>query len=127
MSFGDELIQVRESRGIGRKRLAELARLSLSYLHYIENDRVLPGHDNLRKIARAINGVSKDKVSADDLIRERDRVELERMGLRGNKADLTLLLRESGPLSDEAKRKIERTIARVLEDPRSRATNPKRR
>lgn len=127
MTFGEELKDARESRGIGRTKLGELTGLSLSYLHYIENDRVLPGPDNLKKIAKAINKASKQKVDAAEWIRTRDRIELERLGFDGNQADVTLLLRESGPLTDEAKKTIERTITRVLKDPRSRAPKQSRR
>ena len=114
MTFGQTLIEFREQYGIGRKRLHELTGLSLSYLHYIENDRVLPGHDNLKKIAKGVAKDSGKRVSARDLIRERDRVELSRLGLDRNKAELTLLLKEGGPVSDAARKQIEETIESVL-------------
>lgn len=122
MTFGQHLIELRKQHDVGRKRLHELSGLSLSYLHYIENDQVLPGPDNLRKIAKAIEEASRTPVSAEELIRERDRVELERMGFDANKAHLTLLLKERGPLDDSARATIEKAIDKVLSDPRSRGS-----
>lgn len=114
MTFGQTLIDFRERYGVGRKRLHELTGISLSYLHYIENDRVLPGHENLEKIAKGISDHTGKQVSAKPLIRERDRIELSRLGFDRNKADLTLFLKESGPVDDEARGKIEAAIGRVL-------------
>lgn len=114
MTFGETLIDFRERHGVGRRRLHELTGLSLSYLHYIENDRVLPGHDNLEKLAKGISDHAGKKVSAKELLRERDRTELNRLGIGRNEAGLILFLKEHGPIGDRARQKIEAAAERAL-------------
>jgi transcriptional regulator with XRE-family HTH domain len=108
MSFGEYLVGLREDRGVSRRKLHERSGLSLSYLHQIENGNFLPGPDNLHKIADALPGVN-----ADDLIRRRDAIELERMGFD---SEATLLLKEMGDLSDKERQRIIRLYRRIRAD-----------
>jgi transcriptional regulator with XRE-family HTH domain len=104
LTFGDYLISIREERDVSRRKLNELTGLSLSYLHEIETDRYLPGPDNLRKIAKAL------RFDVDELLRARDRIEFERMGLD---PDATLMLKEMGELTDDERRRLVRLYRRI--------------
>lgn len=115
MTFGDTLVSFRERYGVSRRRLHELTGLSLSYLHYIENNRVLPGHDNLEKIAAGISEHTGTRISSVELVRERDEIELHRLGLGQNEAGLALFFKEHGPVSNEARRKIEESARQALD------------
>lgn len=99
MSFGQYLVACREERGISRRKLNELSGLSLSYLHEIETGQYLPGPDNLKKIAKAL------RIDEEALLRERDMVELGRMGLDPEAA---LQLKQLGPLSHSERQKFAR-------------------
>jgi transcriptional regulator with XRE-family HTH domain len=113
MSFGEYLVALREERGVSRRKLNERTGLSLSYLHEVERGDYLPGPKNLRKIAKALG------TSADDLIRERDRIEFERMGLD---SEATLLLKEMGELSDDERERITRLYRRIRSDRQNQST-----
>lgn len=111
MDFGQHLIKLRKDRAIGRRKLAELTGLSLSYLHEVETSEYLPGHENLRKIAKALD------IDEDGLLAERDRIEYERMGLD---PDATVQLKEMGDLSERERERLVRLIQKLK---RERSSN----
>jgi transcriptional regulator with XRE-family HTH domain len=111
MAFGRYLVELREKHGVSRRRLNEMTGLSLSYLHEIEKGNYLPGPENLRKIAVALGE------DPEQLLRERDRVQFERLGLD---PELSLLLKEAGELSDDERSTLLRTYRNVLARRRTR-------
>lgn len=111
MDYGRYLVELRESYGCSRRRLNERTGISLSYLHEIEKGDYLPGHENLRRIARALveDEAGAERLAA-EMIAERDRVEYQRMGLD---PDVTLLAKEVGELSDEERKRFTRLYQRI--------------
>jgi transcriptional regulator with XRE-family HTH domain len=92
VTFGERLRQIREAEGLGQRELARRAGLSLSHLQYLERDAKRPGDATLAKLARHL------PVTAADLRRQRDDNRAE--------TELTLLLREVGPLTDEQRERL---------------------
>ncbi len=110
--FGARLVALRTERDVGRRKLKDLTGLSLSYLHEIENNVYLPSHERLEVIADALGIKGADRKQ---LLADRERAELARLGF--DEADVTLLLKEAGPLTDDARAKI----VDVLNDVRSKS------
>jgi transcriptional regulator with XRE-family HTH domain len=91
-TFGERLRELREARGLGIRELSRKSGLSLSHLHYLERDARRPGDETLKKLARHLG------VSTQDLVAERDDTRLQ--------TELTLLLKEAGPLSAAERRQL---------------------
>ncbi len=108
MDFGRHLVEAREGKGVGRRELNKRSGLSLSYLHEVENDVYLPSPEKLKLIADAL------KLRGDarrELFRAREEAELERLGF--SDTDVTLLLKETGPLNEDARQRIVEILADV--------------
>lgn len=106
--LGATLIALRTERDIGRRKLKDLTGLSLSYLHEIENNVYLPSRERLELIADALKIKGSER---EQLLSDRDRAELKKLGFED--ADVTLLLKEAGPLTDEAREKIMQVLSDV--------------
>lgn len=108
MTFGEYLKQLREAKGIGLRELSRSSKLSRSHIHYLETDQRQPGDATLRKLAPVLG------VSSKELIDRRDR--------QKPATDLTLLLRETGPLTDEQREELLAIANEVLaEEKKARA------
>ena len=55
ISFGEYIVQSRESEGLSQRKLAELAGLTNSTISRIESNQVKPDPATLDKIAQALN------------------------------------------------------------------------
>lgn len=109
MSLGAHLVGLRERRDIGRKELARKTGLSLSYLHYVENDRTIPGLDKLELIAKRL-GLSPAEKGA--LVEERQIAELRRLGVA--RPEVTILLNRLGDrISEEDYQRLLTEIAEL--------------
>lgn len=98
MSFGSQLVALREARGWSRNRLQQKTGIAYSYLRAIENDEWLPGREHVEKLVKALGP------EAGHLMAERDRVEYGRIGLD---PDSTVLLKEiSDDLTDADRREL---------------------
>lgn len=106
MTFGEYLKQLRESKGIGLRELSRTSKLSRSHLHYLETDQRAPGDETLKKLAPALGVTTKE------LIAHRDE--------KKPATDLTLLLREAGPLTDEQRRELLEIAEEVLSETKAR-------
>jgi transcriptional regulator with XRE-family HTH domain len=100
MTFGQRLRELREAQGLGIRELSRLTGLSLSHLQYLEKDAKRPGDRTLRKLARHLGVHGKELIAA----RDESRTETE----------LTLLLREAGPLSPEQRERLLEIAQEVL-------------
>lgn len=109
MSIGSEIKKLREAREWSRQRLSEeLGGESTSYLHYVEHDEVLP---SAAKLAAILAALGADNTA---LIRERNEIELARLGHDGR---TTVLFKEEfGPLTDEEREAARRAVERVRRD-----------
>lgn len=97
MGLGSHLVALRESRGVGRKELARRTGLSLSYLHYVENDRTIPGVEKLELIGRHLELRPAEQAA---LLEERQLAELRRLGV--TRPEFTVLINRIGDrLSEE--------------------------
>ena len=92
MTFGEQLRQLREAQSLGVRELSRLSGLSLSHIQYLEKDAKSPRDGTLRKLSRHLG------VSFKDLVGMRDESQVE--------TDLTLLLKEVGDSSQEARDRL---------------------
>ncbi len=102
MTFGQKLRELREARGLGLREFSRISGLSKSHLHYMERGERQPGDETVARLARHL-GVPKR-----DLLHARDGARLE--------TELTLLLREAGPLSPDERQHLLDIAAKLLED-----------
>lgn len=111
-SLGQQLVALREAKGWSRNRLHQKSGVAFSYLTAIENDEWLPGKDNLERIVEALGP------EAQSLLRERERVEYERLGLD---PDTSLALREiSDDMTDRDRGELLAVQRRIRQRQRQR-------
>ncbi len=104
MTIGETIKRLRKKRGWSQNRLALETELSRSYVHYVEQDRVLPSAEKLRAVIEALGA------EAGPVVRQRDEIELGRLNVD---AHATLMLKEEfGELTDEELAAVVRLVRR---------------
>lgn len=104
MTFGERIRELREAAGLTQRDLRRETKLSSSYLHYIEKDRVVPGDKNVAKLARALG------VPTVQLIEDRERSEFEKQGIN---PEVSLQLKKLGNLTEEEEAALLNEMASV--------------
>jgi len=111
MNFGERVRELREEAGKSLRQTAREADLALSHLQYIETGKTIPGDETVRKLAPVLGRPAKE------LLADRDSNRLN----AALPEDVTLLLSEKGPLSDEQREQLLGAAQVVLE---GRPTEP---
>ncbi len=91
MSIGKRLSELREAKDWTLDELAEASEVSAPYLSKLERDKALPQRDTLRAIVDALDP------DAQDVLVERDRAELERLGYDPAAAEVVVALEQLDP------------------------------
>jgi transcriptional regulator with XRE-family HTH domain len=104
-TFGTDLRELRESKGVGLRELARQAGLSVSHLSYIENGDKVPGPEVLGRLSRAL------QVDPKTLLRDRS---LSAFAIAVD--ELTGVLRRAGPPPERRRREAIEQARRVIRE-----------
>lgn len=96
MSIGKRLNELRDAKDWTLDELAEASEVSAPYISKLERDKALPQRETLKAILDALGP------EADDVLLDRDRLELERLGYTPEAARLVVLLEQLDPETQAA-------------------------
>lgn len=98
VAIGSRLREIRHERALTLEQLEAATRISSPYLSKVERDRSLPNPDTFMLIARTLD-VPADELDElyENLLFERDRMELEKLGFDMQTAKLAAALNRLDP------------------------------
>lgn len=115
MSMGKRLSELRDAKDWTLDELAEASEISAPYISKLERDKALPQRGTLKAILDALDP------EAGDVLLERDRLELERLGYTPESAKLLVLLEQLDP---ETRTAVIDRVASELADLRREPEDP---
>ena len=98
MSFGSKLRALREQRGMSARQLARSSGLAFSHVQHLERDESIPGDETLRRLARALG------------------IQLRELKGERKASQVTALLQERTPLTEEQRQDLLRVVQDTLGD-----------
>ena len=101
--IGGRLRRIRQDKDLTLEQVEAATKISSPYLSKVERDHSLPSPETFERIARSLEIPDDDLAHLlNDLLFERDRTELEKLGFHGQVAPLAAALNRLRPEAQDA-------------------------